>query len=121
MKKALVIDDNRKTADALVEMLELLDLDAQPAYGSSVAMGILAEHVPPFILLDINMPGVDGVEILGYLKREPRLVNVPVVVITSDDQAETQQRALDAGADAVLLKPASLAEIEKALKEVGAL
>jgi len=121
MKKALVIDDNRKTADALVEMLDLLGVDAQPSYGSSAAMSLLGEHTPPLILLDLNMPGVDGVEILGYLRREPRLMKVPVVVITSDDQTETQQRALDAGANIVLLKPASLEEIEKALETVGVL
>lgn len=121
MEKALVIDDNRKTADALVEMLELLGIDAQPAYGSSAAMGVLAEHVPPFILLDINMPGVDGVEILAYLKREPRLMKMPVLVITSDDQPETQARVMKAGADEILLKPASLAQIESALKKMKAI
>ena len=118
MSKALVIDDNRKTADALVEMVTLLGVDAQPAYGSSAAMTLLGERTPPLILLDINMPGVDGVEILGYVRREPRLMKVPVVVITSDDQPETKQRVLDAGADVIMIKPVSLDELEKALKDV---
>ena len=65
MAYALVIDDNRNTADALVEMLDMLGIDARAAYGSSPAMALLKSITPSLILLDINMPGVDGLEILG--------------------------------------------------------
>lgn len=121
MKEALVIDDNRNTADALVEMLGLLGIEARAAYGSSPAMGVLAKKVPLLILLDINMPGVDGLEILGYLRREPRLMNVPVIVITSDDQPETRRRVFEGGVQGMILKPASLNQLESALKKAGAL
>jgi CheY-like chemotaxis protein len=67
-------------------------------------------------LLDINMPGVDGLEILSFLQREPRLAPVPVVVITSDDQLETKKRVMEGGATAVLIKPATLDSLEGALK-----
>jgi chemosensory pili system protein ChpA (sensor histidine kinase/response regulator) len=90
MTDGLIIDDNRQTADALQQMLELLDLPAKVAYGSSQAMAVLANFVPRFICLDINMPGVDGTEVLAYIRREPRLMKVPVIVITSDDQPETR-------------------------------
>ena len=92
MSEGLIIDDNRQTADALQQMLGLLDLPAKVAYGSSPAMAILASVVPQFICLDINMPGVDGTEVLAYIRREPRLMKVPVIVITSDDQPETRQQ-----------------------------
>jgi len=121
MENALVIDDNRNTADALVEMLGLLSIEARAAYGSSPAMALLAEQVPPLILLDVNMPGVDGLEILAYLRREPRLMKIPVVVITSDDQPKTKQRAFDGGAQAMIIKPASLIQLESALKNAGVL
>lgn len=119
MTTALVIDDNRNTADALVEMLDVMGVDARPAYGSSPAMAMLKSLTPPLILLDINMPGVDGMEILSYLKREPRLMNSKVVVITSDDQPETKAKALKNGAKAVLLKPASILSLEPILQEIG--
>jgi len=119
MTNALVIDDNRNTADALVEMLDMLGIEARPAYGSSPAMAILQNLMPSLILLDINMPGVDGLEILGFLKREPRLSNVPVIVITSDDQAETKEKVMTNGASALLLKPASLGSLEPVLKKIG--
>lgn len=119
MSYALVIDDNRQTADALQQMLDVLDVPARVAYGASPAMAILGKETPRLVLLDINMPGVDGFEILAYLRREPRLVPVPVVVITSDDQPETRERAVRGGAQAVIIKPATLDRLETALKQAG--
>jgi CheY-like chemotaxis protein len=119
--EGLIIDDNRNTADALQQMLEVLDLPARVAYGSSAAISVLGSLVPLFICLDINMPGVDGTEILAYLKREPRLMKVPVVVITSDDQPETRQRVMRGGAQAMLIKPATIDALEGAMKKAGVL
>ena len=96
-------------------------VEARPAYGSSAALTLLQSSVPELILLDVNMPGVDGVEVLGFLKREPRLNSVPVIVITSDDQPETKERVMANGAKAVILKSASLIEIEPILKDLGIL
>jgi len=121
MSEGLIIDDNRQTADALQQMLEVLDLPARVAYGSSAAISVLGSFVPLFICLDINMPGVDGTEILAYLKREPRLMKVPVFVITSDDQPETRQRVMKGGALAMLIKPATIDALEGALKKAGIL
>jgi CheY-like chemotaxis protein len=121
MEEALVIDDNRSTADALVKMLEILGVKARAAYGSSPGMALLSEHVPSIILLDVNMPGVDGLEILAYLRREPRLMKVPAIVITSDDQPETKKRAMDGGAQALIVKPASITQLEDALKKAAVL
>jgi CheY-like chemotaxis protein len=121
MTDGLIIDDNRQTADALQQMLELLDLPAKVAYGSSQAMAVLASFVPRFICLDINMPGVDGTEVLAYIRREPRLLKVPVIVITSDDQPETREHVLRGGAQAMLIKPATIDSLENALKRANIL
>jgi CheY-like chemotaxis protein len=119
MKEALIIDDNRSTADALHQMLTVLDIPARVAYGASPAMSLLSGFTPDLILLDINMPGVDGIEILAYLRREPRLISVPVVVVTSDDQPETKERVLKGGANAMIIKPATLESLEDKLKMIG--
>ena len=119
MTEALIIDDNRQTADALKQMLEVLDIPARTAYGASPAISVLRDFTPRVVLLDINMPGVDGTEILAYLRREPRLVTVPVIVITSDDQPETRQRVMKGGATAMLIKPATFDVLEAALKKAG--
>jgi PleD family two-component response regulator len=119
MKDALIIDDNRSTADALHQMLNVLNVPARVAYGASAAMALLNTFTPNLILLDINMPGVDGLEILAYLRREPRLIHVPVVVVTSDDQPETRSRVMRGGANAMIIKPATLEALEDNLKRIG--
>ena len=119
MAEALIIDDNRTTADALGQMLNVLGFKTRLAYGSGAAMSILASgFTPKFICLDINMPGVDGTEILAYLRREPHLIPVPVFVITSDDQPETRRKVMKLGANGMIIKPATIDVLEEALKKV---
>ncbi|HVF26083.1 MAG TPA: response regulator [Anaerolineales bacterium] len=117
MSEALIIDDNRTTADALRQMLAVLGFKARVAYGSGAGMAILRSgFIPGFVCLDINMPGVDGTEVLAYLRREPLLIPVPVFMITSDDQPETRKKVMKLGATAMLLKPATIDALEHALK-----
>ena len=118
MSEALIIDDNRTTADALRQMLAVLGLKARVAYGSGAGMTVLGSgFTPGFVCLDINMPGLDGTEVLAYLRREPRFIPVPVFVITSDDQPETRKKVIKLGATAMLLKPATIDVLEHALKK----
>lgn len=117
MSEGLIIDDNRHTADALQQMIGVLGFQARVAYGSSAAMAILGTgFTPKFICLDINMPGVDGTEILAYLRREPRLLVIPVIVITSDDQPETRTKVNKLGATTMIIKPATIDSLESAFK-----
>ncbi len=117
MNEGLIIDDNRQTADALNQMLGVLGFQARVAYGSAAAMATLGTgFTPSFVCLDINMPGVDGTEILAYLKREPRLIPTPVFVITSDDQPETRAKVMKLGATTMIIKPATIDALEKAFK-----
>jgi len=119
--EGLIIDDTRATADALKKMLNGLGVSARVAYGSKAAMEILSGFIPRFVLLDINMPGLDGFEILAYLKREPRLLRAPVFIVTSDDQPETRKLALKNGALAILIKPVRLEFLEGVLRDAGLL
>jgi CheY-like chemotaxis protein len=108
MSYALVIDDNKQTTDALIQMLKLWKITARSALSPSVAMAILSGDTPAIVFLDINMPGVDGFEVLAYL-----------IVVTSDDQPQTTKRALEGGANAVIIKPAMPDILEKVLMKVG--
>jgi CheY-like chemotaxis protein len=118
MTEALIVDDNRQTADALHQMLDVLGVPSRVAYGSSPAIAMLGSgFTPSLICLDINMPGVDGIEILLYLRREPRLVKIPVIVITSDDQPETRRKVMSGGATALIIKPATIDSLEQSLKQ----
>jgi CheY-like chemotaxis protein len=119
MSTALVIDDNRQTADALCRILEIVGMTARSAYGPRAALMQINEAMPDVIFLDLNMPGVDGFEVLAYLRREPRLSRIPVVVITLDDQPQTAKRARQRGALDVIIKPFTVESIEAALKLAG--
>lgn len=116
MKTALVVDDNRPLADSLCQMLSLLEIEAESAYGSNHALWALKTTVPDYVFLDINMPGLSGFEVLRFMHREPRLTDVQVIVITSDDQEETVQRSLALGAQTVLIKPVTLEDLKKVIQ-----
>ena len=115
MSTALVVDDNRHTADMLCQMLSFLGMRAFPAYGPRAAILSLKEATPDAIFLDLNMPGIDGFEIMAYLRREPRFRDVPVVVVTADDQPETAMKARRTGALLVLVKPPTVETLERVL------
>jgi len=117
MQKALIIDDNRAMADSMMQMLSLLSIDAQVAYGSRAGIAALKDLTPKIVFLDINMPGVSGFEVMAYLQREPRLESVPVIIVTSDDQDETATKVAEAGAKGMVIKPVTVEAIESALQK----
>ena len=116
---ALVIDDSRDAADAICQILTLFDFEAYPAYGPRAAMLALKKIDPDVVFMDVNMPGVDGFEVMAYLRRFPKLANIPVVIVTSDDQPETAGRARKTGALLLIVKPATVDSIENALNKAG--
>lgn len=117
MVKALVIDDIEEVAVNVVRMLELLDVDAKVAYSVREAMLFLLEDLPDIIFLDIRMPGFDGFEVLSYLRREPRLEDVPVCVVSSDAQEETIVKAGEHGVIGYIIKPPTVGDFETVLRE----
>lgn len=119
MSIALVIDDSREAADSLCRMLSEFEISAYPAYGPRAAMLALQKITPDIIFLDVNMPGVDGFEVLAYLRRYPSLSGVPVVIVTSDDQPETEIKASKTGALLMIIKPATMDSIKGALMRAG--
>ncbi len=121
MPTALVVDDNRTMADGLVQILDLLGVQAEAAYGARTGMIMLQQNIPDVIFLDVNMPGVDGFEVMAYFRRLPQLKDVPVIIITSDDQPETALKAKTTGVLSLIVKPASVESIENALRIAGVL
>ena len=111
----LVIDDNRDTADSLAGMLGLLGYPVRTAYGPRGAINTVTQVFPGLIMLDINMPGVDGVELCRFLRRDPRTAHVPILAMSSETQPETIARIMTAGANAFIPKPISVEALEQAL------
>lgn len=119
MTTALVIDDNQTAADTVVKMLALLNVEAHAAYGPRAAMLFVKDRTPDIVFLDINMPGVDGFEVMSYLRRFPKMEDIPIVFVTSDDQPETAGKVRKTGALLVIIKPATVESLELALRKAG--
>lgn len=73
--------------------------------GADVPKFLDGTRIPGLILLDIHMPEMDGFEVLRRLKEQPAYENVPVIFLTADDNAATQQKGLEAGAADFIQKP----------------
>lgn len=119
MISALVIEDNRVMSDSLCQMLSLLDVDPRPAFTPRAALLAINESIPQVIFLDINLPNVDGFEVLAYLRREPRTMNIPVIVVTAEDVPETYRKAKEGGAVSIIIKPPTFEALENGLRLAG--
>ena len=117
-KKAFVVDDNRATAESLAKMLSLMDLEVTVCLGPREAIQKLANGVPDFMTLDVNMPGVSGLEVVKYIRRDPRIANLPVIIISSDAQTAEMAKALLAGANLFLPKPVDFERLEAAVQDI---
>jgi CheY-like chemotaxis protein len=115
---ALVVDDARIAAGTIAKSLNLLGYETKIAYGPRPALESIAHRLPDVILLDINMPGIDGVEVCRYLRRDPRTAKIPIIAISNDTQEETITEVRKAGANAFLPKPLDIDILEKTLKRL---
>jgi len=115
---ALVVDDTRIAATTIAQALTLLGYQAEVAYSPRVALESISKRVPDVILLDINMPGIDGVEVCRYLRRDPHTETVPIVAMSSEVEEETVDRVYEAGANAFLAKPIDIDILERALNDI---
>jgi len=114
----LVIDDDKATAYAIADSLRLLDHKVAVALGPRGGLFQLNHAVPDVLFLDVNMPGVDGLEICRYLRRDPRMSHVPIVIVSANEEKAHQDAAFKAGANYYIVKPAMLEDLEKALEKV---
>ncbi len=115
---ALVVDDTRIAATTIAQALNLLGYQTQVAYSPRVAIESLVQRMPDVILLDINMPGIDGVEVCRYLRRDPRTEKIPIIAMSSEAQEETVTQVREAGANAFLAKPIDIDTLERTLNGI---
>ncbi len=101
--RVLVIDDDRLLCEMLRATLELEGIEVAEAHHVIQAEKLLAEAVPDALVLDIGLPGIDGVFYCERLRESPRTQDIPIVVISGSSDAGAQ--ALAAGANAFIHKP----------------
>lgn len=117
-RTALVVDDARVAATTIADALNLLGYETQIAYGPRPAIESLSHRVPDVILLDINMPGIDGVEVCRYLRRDPLTAKIPIIAMSSEVEETIVAQVRKAGANAFLPKPLDIDALERALRDV---
>ena len=110
-RRILVVDDNRDAADMLCGLLTAQGHRVAVAYDAHDALRLIAEVPPEVGLVDIGMPGMDGYELARRLRRDATLRDLFLVAITGWGQHADRRRALDAGFDAHLTKPADPATL----------
>ncbi len=108
----LAVDDDPGALQAIAGALGTLGYDVWQAADGPAALALANEQQPDVILLDVNMPGMDGFEVCQQLKRRPETQLIPVVFLTGQGGRDTRIAALDAGATDFLNKPCELTELE---------
>jgi two-component system KDP operon response regulator KdpE len=98
----LVVEDDAPLRRALRTSLRARDLEVHETGSGEEALVLAADRRPDLVLLDLGLPGIDGVETLGRLRS---FTDVPVIVLTARDRAADKVAALDAGADDYVTKP----------------
>ena len=117
MTRVLVIDDSELIREAASMALQLAGWDPAVAPDGEAGIAAATTDPPDGVLLDVEMPGIDGVETLRRLRADPRTAALPVAFLTAKGDDETQRAALlAAGADAVITKPFQLPQLADAVR-----
>ena len=103
--RVLVVDDDPEIVTFLATLLELEGIESQVATSAEAALEKLSGALPSLVLLDIAMPDRDGLDLCRSLKKDPRMRNVPVFVVSARPGKDVVERALAAGAEEFIRKP----------------
>jgi len=107
----LIVEDNEKNLKLTRDVLQFNGFRTLEAGTAELGISLATEHHPDLILMDIQLPGLDGVSALGRLRADPCTASIPVVALTAYAMKDDQQRFLQAGFDACVLKPISVREL----------
>ncbi|MFH1292650.1 MAG: response regulator, partial [Pseudomonadota bacterium] len=114
MAKILVIDDEKIIRERMAKLLELDDYETFSAESGPKGLEIFKKEKPDIVLLDIKMPGMDGIEVLKKIKEESK--ETQVIIMTGHGGVETAIEALKEGAFGYIQKPVSYDELEIDIK-----
>jgi CheY-like chemotaxis protein len=119
--EVLLVEDNANDVELTLHALRGAKLrnHVHIARDGAEALDHLQQHVPDLILLDLNLPKVDGREVLQRIKSNARLAHIPVVVLTSSQAEEDIARSYRLNANAYVTKPIEPAVFLKAVNAIG--
>jgi putative two-component system response regulator len=116
--KILIVDDEVQNVEVLRRVMIRLGFEVRTASDGDAALAAVALDEPDLVLLDVNMPGLDGLEVCRRLKRDPKTRLIPIVLITTLMATDDRVRGIEAGADDFISKPPVFAELEARVRSL---
>ena len=118
----VLAEDDIDIRDLVQMVLEGLGLEVRAVGNGADALAACRESAPRLLLLDITMPGMNGLEVCRAVRQDPKLSDLPIILMTARAQSSDVAAGLDAGADAYIIKPfgpIELREHVEALLDLG--
>ena len=116
LKRVLCVEDNESNLRLVGRIVEAEKHDFLMANDGRLALEVIQRERPDLILLDINIPNVDGLEIARRLKANPSLATIPIIATTANVLTGDRERCLEAGCDEYLPKPLDVRELRDVLR-----
>ena len=115
MKKILIADDKASSRELIRTILEYAGYEVYEAADGAVAVEIARAILPDLILLDIQMPRLDGYGAVHLMRQDERLENLPIVALTASAMHTDRERVLNAGFTEYITKPVRLGVLREAV------
>lgn len=116
-KPVLVVEDNEKNMKLFRDVLQATGYATLEATSGEDALALAQSENPALVLMDVQLPGMDGIEALGRLRQDERTASIPVLALTAQAMSGDRERFLEAGFDGYLSKPVDVAELIRTVKE----
>jgi len=104
-KTVLIIEDNELNMKLVRSMLQLAHYEIVEAQNAEDGIKLAREHLPNLILMDIQLPGIDGLDATGIIKKDRKLAHIPIVALTSYAMQGDEEKAISAGCTGYIAKP----------------
>jgi CheY-like chemotaxis protein len=115
----LIVEDNERNMRLFRDVLQAAGHRTLAATTGERAIELAGEQGPDLVLMDIQLPGIDGVEALGRLRSDDRTRDVPVLALTAQAMEGDRERFLAAGFDGYLSKPVNIADLVDTVTRYG--
>jgi two-component system cell cycle response regulator DivK len=109
-EQILVVEDNEKNMKLFRDVLQATGYRTLEASTAAQALTLAAEHSPALVLMDIQLPDMDGLEALRRLRHDEQTASIPVLAVTAQAMKGDRERFMEAGFDAYLSKPVDVDE-----------
>jgi two-component system cell cycle response regulator len=119
--RILVVDDDINLTELLQLVFESRGFGVTVAHSGEQTLDVLEWELPEVILLDLMMPGMNGLEVCKRIRANPRTSNIPVIVLTAIPDGESKRKLMDAGATEYLIKPVRPNVLINRIREVSSL